>query len=199
MDGAAKDTRIATLEADVAEVVSRNGVLPPGTIVYFSAFQVPQGYLPCHGQEVNRSQYDGLFGVIGTRYGNGDGVGTFHVPDLRGEFIRVVDEHGIRDVDGNGSSGHREGLTSDVNQVGRRQTDRIKYHGHDLRTEYGCHSCVSNNAPYGRYNSISDVNYYMNRAENNQGAIQAAQQQWEGGNSYETRPRNVALVALRKL
>lgn len=45
----------------------------------------------CHGQAVNRTQYAGLFEIIGTTHGSGDGSTTFNVPDLRGEFIRGVD------------------------------------------------------------------------------------------------------------
>lgn len=61
---------------------------PTGTIIAYSANNVPTGYLKCEGQAVSRTEYNNLFNIIGTTYGNGDGSTTFNVPDLRGEFLR---------------------------------------------------------------------------------------------------------------
>jgi microcystin-dependent protein len=44
---------------------------------------VPAGYLACDGQAVSRTTYKNLFAIIGTKYGNGDEITTFNVPDLR--------------------------------------------------------------------------------------------------------------------
>ena len=44
---------------------------------------VPAGYLACDGQAVSRTTYANLFAIIGTKYGNGDEITTFNVPDLR--------------------------------------------------------------------------------------------------------------------
>ena len=44
---------------------------------------VPAGYLACDGQAVSRTTYSNLFAIIGTKYGNGDEITTFNVPDLR--------------------------------------------------------------------------------------------------------------------
>jgi microcystin-dependent protein len=38
----------------------------------------------CDGSTISRTTYPTLFAVIGTTYGSGDGVNTFHLPDLRG-------------------------------------------------------------------------------------------------------------------
>lgn len=43
----------------------------------------PEGWLLCQGQELNTSQYQALFALIGNAYG-GDGNSTFKLPDLRG-------------------------------------------------------------------------------------------------------------------
>lgn len=45
----------------------------------------------CDGSAVSRTTYAALFGVIGTAFGVGDGATTFNVPELRGEFIRGLD------------------------------------------------------------------------------------------------------------
>lgn len=51
----------------------------------FAGSTVPAGYLPCDGSEVSRTAYAGLFAVIGTTYGTGDGSTTFNVPNLEGK------------------------------------------------------------------------------------------------------------------
>lgn len=64
---------------------------PAGTVQYFANSVAPNGYLECNGQAVNRTTYAELFSAIGTLYGAGNGVTTFNLPDLRGEFIRGAD------------------------------------------------------------------------------------------------------------
>jgi microcystin-dependent protein len=48
---------------------------------------VPATWYPCFGQLVSRTTYAGLFAVIGTLWGAGDGSTTFGLPDLRGRSI----------------------------------------------------------------------------------------------------------------
>lgn len=57
---------------------------PPGTLLDFAGGTVPSGFLACDGARASRSTYAGLFAVIGTTWGAGDGTTTFNVPDLRG-------------------------------------------------------------------------------------------------------------------
>ncbi len=45
-------------------------------------------WLLCNGQAVSRSDYADLFQLIGTRFGAGDGVNTFNIPDYQGKFLR---------------------------------------------------------------------------------------------------------------
>lgn len=61
-------------------------ILPTGAVVPFGGSTVPAGFLLCNGQAVSRETYAGLFTVIGTTYGAGDGSTTFEVPDLRQRF-----------------------------------------------------------------------------------------------------------------
>jgi microcystin-dependent protein len=60
------------------------GVGPTGTIVAFAGTAAPTGWLLCDGSEVSRESYAELFTAIGSLYGDGDGVNTFNLPDLRG-------------------------------------------------------------------------------------------------------------------
>ena len=57
-----------------------------GIMFPFAGQSAPEGYLICAGQEVSRLEYASLFEVIGELYGNGDGVTTFNIPDLRGRL-----------------------------------------------------------------------------------------------------------------
>jgi nucleoside-diphosphate-sugar epimerase len=50
-------------------------------------FLMPPGTLICNGQAVSRTTYANLFNEIGTSYGNGDGVSTFNVPSMGGNFF----------------------------------------------------------------------------------------------------------------
>lgn len=64
-----------------------------GRISFFAASTPPSGYLECNGAALFRSDFPPLFARIGTTFGAGNGVTTFNIPDLRGEFLRGWD-HG---------------------------------------------------------------------------------------------------------
>lgn len=62
--------------------------MPIGTLLPFAAASISDSsYLVCNGQTVSRTTYAGLFAVIGSTYGGGDGLTTFQVPDLRARVI----------------------------------------------------------------------------------------------------------------
>jgi microcystin-dependent protein len=71
----------AIVPMEVGEYPSCRPV-PPGTILSNKTGYMPTGYLVCDGSEVSRTIYVALFQVIGTYYGEGDGVTTFHLPNL---------------------------------------------------------------------------------------------------------------------
>lgn len=89
----------------------------PGVIQMFGAPAAPAGYLECDGAAVSRVTFAALFAVIGTVHGPGDGVTTFNVPDLRGEFVRGWDD--ARGVDA-------------ARAFGSAQADALKAHTHSL-------------------------------------------------------------------
>lgn len=92
---------------------------PPGTVIMLAATNIPTGYrlLKCNGATISRTAYADLFSVIGTTFGVGDGVKTFRLPDLRGEFLRGWD-------DGRGIDAGRS--------LGSWQTDEFRSHDHDV-------------------------------------------------------------------
>jgi microcystin-dependent protein len=57
-----------------------------GEIVPFAGTFVPGGFMEAAGQILQIADHDTLFQLIGTTYG-GDGMTTFHLPDLRGRTI----------------------------------------------------------------------------------------------------------------
>ena len=111
-----------------------------GTVAYYCAESPPDGWLVANGAEINRTDYSDLFTVIGTTFGEGDGTTTFNMPDLRGVFLRGVD---------NG-----RGIDTD-RTLGSYQADDNKSHNHAMRI-----IALSGSSPYGlaRYAGSSNFN-----------------------------------------
>lgn len=61
--------------------------MPAGIVFPYAGSSLPTGWLATDGSAVSRTTYAGLFSVIGTAFGAGDGSTTFNVPDLRGSMI----------------------------------------------------------------------------------------------------------------
>ncbi|PYG90336.1 tail collar domain [Ruminiclostridium sufflavum DSM 19573] len=54
-----------------------------GGIALFPYSFVPMDWMACEGQQLNISQYNTLYALLGTTYG-GDGRTTFALPNLKG-------------------------------------------------------------------------------------------------------------------
>ena len=80
----------ATLAAALAAIGVQ--LSPPGQVGAFARTTAPTGWLKANGAAVSRTTYNALFAAIGTTFGAGDGSTTFGLPDLRGEFIRGLDD-----------------------------------------------------------------------------------------------------------
>lgn len=131
MDG---DGWLSWKRIDALDSVSHTALR--GAVCAFAMGHPPAGWLKCNGAAVSRTAYANLFSIIGTHYGAGDGRSTFNLPDLRGEFIRGIDE----------------GRGADPNRVfGSWQSDEIRSHNHFIQfngvgagkigaTEGGIHS-----------------------------------------------------------
>jgi microcystin-dependent protein len=66
---------------------------------------LPQGWLPCDGRELNVNSNAVLFSLLGYAYG-GNGTSTFALPDLRGRVLAGADASANR---GPGKAGGLEG------------------------------------------------------------------------------------------
>ncbi|MBF9235591.1 tail fiber protein [Microvirga sp. BT350] len=152
------------------------GVVPAGTVIYAARNTAPTGYLKANGAAVSRTTYADLFAAIGTIFGSGDGVNTFNLPDLRGQFLRGWD-------DGRGIDAGRT--------FGSEQMDQFQAHGHELHYENTGAFGGSLNTTLNTTNLSGIMSNYAKQP------IQlAGYDAPRFGN--ETRPRNVALLACIK-
>lgn len=154
---------------------------PAGMIAHFALSSAPAGWLKANGDAVSRSTYSALFAAIGTTFGSGNGSTTFNLPDLRGEFVRGLDD--ARGVD----SGRA---------LGSAQLDQFQA----AREAYKQSSTVNTNATESHATGGGGVAYGSTSAPlPSSGAIYAEVSGY-GTPRYgaETRPRNVALLACIK-
>lgn len=86
------DTPTARANLSVYSKSESDRLAPASAIAYFASGTVPTGWLKANGAAVSRAAYSTLFAAIGTTFGVGDGFNTFNLPDLRGEFIRGLDD-----------------------------------------------------------------------------------------------------------
>jgi len=68
--------------------VETSGYNSAGAVIALAHSTVPAGFFECSGAAISRTVYADLFTAIGISYGVGDGMTTFNLPDLRGEFVR---------------------------------------------------------------------------------------------------------------
>lgn len=141
---------------------------PAGQVAHFAMSSPPAGWLKANGALVSRTTYANLFLAIGTTFGAGDGSTTFALPDLRGEFLRGLD-------DGRGVDSGRA--------LGSSQAHQMQSHTHAVNGVGGT------NASLGAASAGGSDYYYGQLSPALAGGT---------SNSGENRPRNVALLACIK-
>jgi hypothetical protein len=79
-------------DAGAAQAVPAEPTAPVGSVTAYAGptSALPPNWLVCVGRRLETATYRVLFQRIGTTWG-GDGVKYFHLPDLRGQFLRGVD------------------------------------------------------------------------------------------------------------
>ena len=157
-------------------------LVPVGTVIWYAGTTAPSGFLKCNGDSISDGMgttqgqlgdFSTLFNLLG-----GSGAST-PLPDLRGEFIRALDDgrgvdsgRGIRSGQGSQFTEHRHWISSadrdDANMTGTGANEQ----------NYGLF------ADSGSY-SENDPNRSTGRNTANTG-------------QSENRPRNVALLACIK-
>ena len=104
---------------------------PIGTVISYMGNTAPKDYLVCDGTIYNISDYKELAEYIKVQFGSynyfgGDGITTFAVPDLRGEFLR-----------GTGTNSHTNqgsGASVGVHQDGT-EIPNVHYNGTKLQMD----------------------------------------------------------------
>ena len=162
--------------SDIQTQIDNITTVPSGAVFHFAMSAAPSGYLKANGAAVSRTTYAALFAAIGTTFGTGDGSTTFNVPDLRGEFVRGLD-------DGRGVDAGRA--------LGSAQTDEFESHNHLLFRNTGGAGGSTNSVP--SYSAVGLTGEATGAASYGGGALAQA----TGGT--ETRPRNIALLACIKV
>ncbi|OQW74868.1 MAG: hypothetical protein BVN35_09645 [Proteobacteria bacterium ST_bin11] len=173
-----------------------------GLIAYFPRTSAPIGWFKCDGSSVSVTTYWALYNVLGTAFG-GDGVTTFSLPDLRGEFIRGM-EGSVRGVDvaramGSAQSGsnapHIHPFTTGVQSHDHTHTDSGHLHpSGSYGILYG-----SGSVPYPSVGLNSGGDQVWSHTQSGQ-AILSNQTQGHyhtgntGSQGVEARPRNIALL-----
>lgn len=147
-----------------------NSAIPPGAVFHVAGTTIPAGFLAASGQFVAKATYPALYAALGSGSSPyGQTDTTFKLPDLRGEFIRGWDN----------SRGVDTGRA-----LGSAQADLLKSHNHRILD--------NNNATFGG----DAPNAFDSAAAINQNNSSYVDTQLTGG--AETRPRNVALLAIIK-
>lgn len=164
----------ATLAAALASIGVQ--LSPPGQIGAFARSTAPTGWLKANGAAVSRTTYSALFAAIGTTFGVGDGSSTFNLPDLRGEFIRGLD-------DGRGVDGGRT--------IGSAQADMLEAHTHmDSFADIGggAGGTTNTSTAYAKEYKVANGSITTDGSGSITGLVSGS----TGG--AETRPRNIALL-----
>lgn len=86
------DKATARANLDIFSKSETRQLAPAGLVAYFGRTTAPTGWMKANGAAVSRTTYADLFAAIGTTFGAGDGVNTFNLPDMRGEFARGADD-----------------------------------------------------------------------------------------------------------
>ncbi|NUN95010.1 MAG: tail fiber protein [Candidatus Omnitrophica bacterium] len=113
--------------------------VPAGTIVAFGGSAPPTGWLLCDGVLLDKvGTYAALFAAIGSSFTQpGDPVTKFRVPDLRGVFIRGLDDRSPSVPDRDPEA---------PRTIGQIQLDSFESHNHLL---WGAVSCEWGGGGYG--------------------------------------------------
>ncbi len=132
---------------------------PAGEIRMWGGNHIPDGFLHCNGQAVNRTTYADLFAAIGTTHGSGNGSTTFNVPDIRDKFI--IGSSNTREVGETGGA-----FTKTHTSEGTAITEaQMPSHRHALAQDAAGTQSVGTNSRIARLtNANNDFSYSLYRS-----------------------------------
>lgn len=159
--------------------------LPIGTILIWAGDpgDLPSTWKVCNGKQLKKTDYPDLYGTLGTRWDNDLGYQAdfFSIPDLRGVFLRGVNDDRndeFKDPDVSSRRRLKGDSTVAMDDAGSYQIDNIKAHQHYFIAGGG------SSGPRNAMSKDANLEYYQ---ETN----------LVGGN--ETRPVNVYIYYIIKV
>jgi microcystin-dependent protein len=198
-------------------------VQPIGTVICFAGINIPSDYMLCDGTKLLIAEYSDLFKVIGQTFKKSDTDSTlyFNLPDLRGQFVRGLDNGRVFGsiqnwstgmptnkftTDSNGNHSH----TTDVQGNHTHTTDVQGNHNHMYPYVYdhidaGALAYPANNNDGGRRYEYTSTNGAHSHTTTTAGGHSHTTTTTGGhshtitGGDLETRPNNIALNYIIKV
>lgn len=157
----------ATSDLDVALKELINKFWKVGDIKASVKGENHDNWFLCDGQEVNRVTYSALFEIIGTNFGEGDGVTTFNLPDYRGKFLRGLGGNSAADIyttQEEGLPDHTHGLIGTSSACAGGGRTLYLYGASDASSQdnYRTSNGVNNNSIYGASEHVTPINQAVN-------------------------------------
>jgi len=154
-------------------------IAPPiGSIMAYTVGNSPDGWLICDGTAVSRQTYAGLYTIIGTTFGSGDGVNTFHLPNYQGAFLRGTGTNGIyagpalNSPQAHATQSHAHTASTSITDPGHLHTQSHSHsatvndpgHAHTITTYNDDYNLGGGSqAPsFGRNDALSTINTVIN-------------------------------------
>lgn len=109
----------------VQSSASNANTVPIGTGMDYYGTVPPEDYMFADGSAISRTEYAGLFSIVGTTYGAGDGSSTFNLPDKR-ERVSVMYKSGSSNFGNLGKKAGTETVTL--------TTAQLPSHSHGITT-----------------------------------------------------------------
>ncbi len=169
-----------------------NDSTPVGTVISYMGTTAPKHYLICDGSVYNIDNYKEFSQFIKDEHGSfdffgGDGITTFAVPDLRGEFLRGTGV-GTR----NTGTGANVGVHQNPTQIPEVRVAKL-----NSNTYIPQIFALQNSNPTGLANWPTEKDLDMTTEANTEyqtvGSTNMVSN-WTGSYAYTTRPTNTAVL-----
>jgi microcystin-dependent protein len=183
----------SALSAQIDALAAKSGV-PTGTVEAWAGDtgKIPAGWVLCDGRSLDKAQFPALFDAIGFAHG-GNGASAFSVPDLRGRFLRGVDNGSTRDPGRDTRTAAQPGGNVG-NAVGTVEADSLKTHTHGVTDPGHSHAIPTDNGAAGPYNEVpTGIGRGYDYAPNEPTSRETTGISINAAGSEETRPVNVAV------
>ncbi len=161
--------------------------VPIGTVISFMGNTPPDDYLSCDGNVYRINDYKPLANFIHLQFGSydyfgGDGIDTFAVPDLRGEFLR-----------GTGASGYAHAGAGASVGVHQNPTEHVRFAsfsgGDGFYTRYENTKSFPR-VVYADWNNVTNAGSYKSQQLNTSLVTTSDPR----GSQYVSRPTNTSVL-----